>query len=122
METIFAQEIVVAKSIGLAGTVVLAVTLVGCGGSDARLKKLTVGIPRDSALRVTGLEKPERTDRYLVGGHFIEAMYFAKPGADSGKTPDRQMSPVVVVDGKLAAWGWKTWDSIAAANKIVVAK
>jgi hypothetical protein len=27
-----------------------------------------------------------------------------------------------VVDGKLLTWGWKGWDSIAAANKIVVAK
>jgi hypothetical protein len=112
----------VTRSMGLAGTVALAVALAGCGGSDARLRKLTVGIPRDSALRLIGAEKPERVDQYLVHGHYIEAMYFAKPGADSGKTPDRQMSPVVVVDGKLLTWGWKGWDSIAAANKIVVAK
>lgn len=99
----------------------LATALVAaCSRSDARLEKLRVGISKDSVQQVMGMEKPRRIDPYLVNGHYIEAMYFAKPGADSGSVADREMSPVVVIDGTLAAWGWKQWDSIATENKIVV--
>ena len=93
----------------------------GCKRSDPRLEKLTTGISRDSVLTVMGVEKPERVDPYLMGGHYIEALYYARPGVDSGKTPERELSPVVVIDGKLVAWGWDRWDSIAAANRIMVA-
>jgi hypothetical protein len=94
--------------------------LAGCGRSDARLEKLSVGINKDSVQQVMGMEKPRRIDPYLVNGHYIEAIYFAKAGAESDSIPDREMSPVVVIDGALVGWGWKQWDSIAAENKIVV--
>jgi len=101
----------------------LGTGLAGCAGSDKRLQRLKVGISKDSTLAVMGLEKPQRVDSYLSGGHYIEAMYYFPPGiSDSAGTPDRKLSPVIVIDGALAAWGWKQWDSIAAANKIVVAK
>jgi len=72
-------------------------------------------------LSIMGVEKAQRIDPYLVGGEYIEAMYFAKLGkADSASVVDRNMSPVVVVDGKLVGWGWKQWDSIAESKKIPV--
>ena len=78
---------------------------------DARLEQLSAGISKDSVLAVMGVDKPQRVDPFLVGGHYIEAMYFAFPGAtDSANLADRNMSPVIVQDGKLAAWGWKQWD------------
>ena len=89
--------------------------------SDARLGKLSAGISKDSVLAIMGVEKPQRVDPYLVNSRYIEAMYFPLPGAaDSASLTDRNMSPVIVVDGKLAAWGWQQWDSIAADNKIQV--
>jgi hypothetical protein len=97
----------------------LGAALAACS-SDPRLKKLTVGIPKDSALVVMGGEKPARASRYLADGHILEALYFNKPGAGSDSVPDRKRSPVILVDGVLIAWGWKQWDSIAVANKIVV--
>lgn len=110
-----------AKPLELAGILLLGAALAACG-SDARFEKLAAGIPKDSAMALMGVEKPVRIDPYLVGGHYVEALYYAKPGADSAKVPDRKLSPVVVVDGVLVAWGWKKWDSIATANKIVVEK
>jgi hypothetical protein len=105
-------------------TVVFALLLGGlvaaCKRSDPRFEKLTVGMPKDSALAVMGVEKPVRVDPYMVSGHYIEAMYFARSDADTGKVPDRELSPVIVIDGNLAAWGWERWDSIATANKIRV--
>jgi hypothetical protein len=95
----------------------------GCSRADARLEKLTAGIPKDSVIKIMGIEKPQRVDPYLTGGHYIEAMYFPLPGAtDSAGLTDRKMSPVVVIDGALAGWGWTQWDSIAGANHIPVAK
>ena len=97
--------------------------LSACSKSDTRLEKLSAGISKDSVLAIMGVEKPQRIDPYLVEGHYIETMYFPKRGpADSASVADRNMSPLVVVDGKLVAWGWKQWDSIAAAKKIPVTK
>lgn len=111
-----------ARPLALAALLLLGTALSACGPSDARLKKLAVGIARDSVLKVMVPQAPDRIDRFIVNSHAIEALYFAPQGADSGSTPDRQMSPVVLVDGLLLAWGWKQWDSLATANRIVVAK
>lgn len=96
--------------------------LSACGDkADARLENLSAGITKDSVLTIMGVDKAQRVDPYLVGGQYIEAMYFPKAGkADSASVATRNMSPVVVVDGKLVGWGWKQWDSIAATKKIVV--
>ena len=94
-----------------------------CSKKDARLEQLSAGISKDSVLAIMGGDKPQRVDPYLIGGHYIEAMYFAFPGAsDSADFADRNMTPVIVSDGKLAAWGWKQWDSVAAEYKIPVVK
>lgn len=111
-----------ARPLALVPVLLLGAALAGCGSSDARLKQLTVGITRDSVLKVMVPQNPDRIDRYLANSQSIEALYFARPGVDSGSTPDRQMSPVVLVDGLLMAWGWEQWDSVATANRIVVAK
>jgi hypothetical protein len=94
--------------------------LAACSSGDSRLKQLTMGISKDSALKVMGVEKPTRTDPYLTDGKFIELMYFAPPGA-ADSVPDREMSPLVAVNGLLVGWGWETVDSVAGATKIQVA-
>jgi hypothetical protein len=107
------------------GTPLVSLLLLSaCGSkSDARLERLSAGISKDSVLVIMGVEKAERVDPFLIGGHYIEAMFFPLPGeTDSASVQDRNMSPVIVVDGKLAGWGWKQWDSIAGANRIEVPK
>jgi hypothetical protein len=98
----------------------LAGALVACSSGDARLKQLTVGITKDSALKVMGSQTPTRTDPFLTDGKFIEVMYFA-PAGTADSLPDREMSPLVTVDGKLVGWGWESLDSVAVATKIPVA-
>jgi len=106
----------------LAAPLAVTVGLSACGTSDARLAKLTAGIPKDSAMKVMGGGKPQRIDSYLTGGHMIEGLYYRPPEAsETDSLPDRELSVVVVVDGKLLGWGWTAWDSVAGANKIVVA-
>lgn len=103
-------------------TSLLAVALAACGGAgDNRLGQLSEGISLDSTLKIMAVDSANRTDSYLTGGQFIQALYFASPdAADSADFADRGMSPVVLIDGKLVAWGWERWDSIAGAHKIQV--
>lgn len=98
------------------------VALSACTRKDARLELLSAGISKDSVIAVMGGDPPSKVAPYLVNGHYIETLYFTQPGAgtDSASLADRSLSPAVLVDGKLMGWGWKSWDSIAGANKIVV--
>lgn len=104
----------------LAALVLLALS--ACARKDARLEQLSAGISKDSVIAVMSGDQPHHVAPYLVSGHYIETLYFAKPGSgtDSASLADRNLSPAVLVDGKLAGWGWKMWDSIAGANKITV--
>jgi hypothetical protein len=96
--------------------------LAACKPRDVRVQRFTVGISKDSVSRLMEGEKPVRVDSYLTGGHFLEILYF-RPAeeSESAVLPDRKLFPVVVVDSKVQGWGWTAWDSVAAANKIVVA-
>jgi len=102
----------------LFGTVLATI---GCEGSDPRLKKLAVGMPKDSVVATMGA-KAKRVDPYLYNGRYIEAMYYPRPGKTDPNIEDRKMAPVVVINGKLAGWGWPYWDSVASSNHIPVQK
>jgi hypothetical protein len=104
----------------LPAALALAAALAACSSGDARFEQLTVGITKDSALKVMGSPPPTRTDPFLTDGKFIEVMYFA-PAGTADSLPDRKMSPLVTVDGRLVGWGWEALDSVAAATKIPVA-
>jgi hypothetical protein len=92
----------------------------GCSSEDSRLKKLTVGITKDSAIAAMG-SAPSENAPYLMNGKYIETLYYVRPGkTDSVSKTLRRTAPVVTVDGKVTGWGWKYWDSVAAANGIQV--
>ncbi len=108
-----------------AGAVVLAAvalaTAAGCERGDPRLANLSPGISKDSVLTVMG-GPPHRLDPYLSKGQYIEAMYYPRRAGSSGDDlQDRNMTPVVVINGNLAGWGWSWWDSTAADHRIEVA-
>lgn len=94
-----------------------AILLAACG--DARLRKLEVGISKDSTIRIMGA-KPDRAEGYLTGGKMIEALFYGKAGADSGQTPEAELTPVVIVDGQLSGWGREEWLKVAAEHKIQI--
>jgi hypothetical protein len=107
------------RSALVAGAVLSLLVVSACNKKDERLEKLSKGIGKDSVLAVMGVEKAQRVVPYLASGHYIEAMYFPKPGrTDSASVVLRNMSPVVVIDGKVIGWGWSTWDSVATNNAI----
>lgn len=105
---------------GLAGAAALLAT--GCERADPRLENLSTGISKDSVISAMEGDQPKRIDPYLIDGLYIEAMLYPKKGkTDSVSLTDRKMSPVVVINGKLAGWGWPFWDSVASSKNIPVA-
>ena len=106
----------------LLAALTLAVLAAGCTREDPRVKALGVGISKDSAFAVMELPSTERGEAYLMNGQYIEAFVVRKPGVEGPRDSlaRKQMTPVIVVDGKVTGWGWPHWDSVAGANKIVV--
>jgi len=102
----------------------LSVTLLlaSCRKEDPRVKNLTIGIPKDSALSVMGVLPTDHGHSYLLGGKYIEAFIVRREGVEgpSDSLSRGDFIPVVLVDGKLTGWGWQHWDSVAGANKIPV--
>jgi hypothetical protein len=102
------------------------ITLAGCG--DARIKKLTPGISRDSALKVINegaagdsLARVYKQETYLLNGQITNILFYNKDGvkqkADSTLAPEAQ-TPIVTVANKVTGWGWAHYDSVAKANNI----
>ena len=92
-----------------------SLAILGCSRDDARLKNLNAGISKDSAMAVLGVTTGERPATYLVKGKMIEAMMLRRKDAEGplDSLPHEKVTPVVIVDGKLAGWGWKFWDSVS---------
>lgn len=107
---------------------ILLALLAGCG--DANIEKLTVGIRRDSVLKILGQGSTAtdttpnvyREERYLQNGHMITMLLYTKTGKEEGvdTIPDRELTPVVLLDDALTGWGWTHHDSVARANNIVI--
>jgi hypothetical protein len=99
-----------------------------CACGDARLKKLSTGITRDSLLKIVGqgsatgdsLPHVYRAERYLLSGKMVDVLFYVptdqKSPADS--VAETSLTPIVLSDGKVSGWGWVYFDSLAKANNI----
>lgn len=106
----------------------VAVSLSAC--EDRNIRQLTVGIPRDSVMRILALQSTSadstpnvyREERYLHDGHWITVLMYSNTGAEEGvQTVDEaDLVPVVLLDDTLTGWGWEHHDSVARANNIVI--
>jgi hypothetical protein len=118
------------KSFGRSTLGVLAIlaTLPGCG--DRNIGKLTVGITRDSVLKILALGSTAtdstpnvyREERYLHDGHFITMLMYSSTGKKEGTEtiPEEELIPVVLRDDTLTGWGWEHYDSVANVNNITI--
>jgi hypothetical protein len=114
-------------------SIVPAVTLAllaGCG--DANIRKLSVGIPRDSVLKILALGSTSRDstpnvyreERYLHDGQWITMLLYSNTGLKEtlggDSVPEADLIPVVLRNDTLTGWGWEHHDSVAVANNIVI--
>ena len=107
---------------------IAALAAAACG--DARLDKLSTGIPRDSALKVINdgassdsLARVYKQETYLLNGKMTNVLFYNSDGirqATDSTLPAEKQTPIVIVDGKVAGWGWTYYDSVAKANNIPV--
>lgn len=116
-----------------AGTVAAVVALTACG--DARIGNLTAGISRDSVLKILAqggdatdsLPHVYREDRYLAHGRSVDVLFYTTtnlkaPAAaatgqvpEAGPVPEKSLTPIVLQDDRVVAWGWSSYDSAAKA-------
>ena len=114
---------------GLACTVVLT----ACG--DKRLRKLHVGMPKDSVVTelaqglrpgsgVDSLPNVYLTEQYVLDGKNYDVWYYTPNNEKAGKdsVPFKKLTPLVLVNFRLAGSGWSYWDSVSRANKIPLRK
>ena len=100
-----------------AAVVSAIVVLSACG--DRRLGKLTEGIARDSVAVVMGTDAPYREQQFLTEGKLWEVLLYTRDNATpTDSVAWRELSPVVIADGKVTGWGWDYWEDQAEALKI----
>ncbi|HZI30597.1 MAG TPA: hypothetical protein VFD64_20710 [Gemmatimonadaceae bacterium] len=113
------------------GFIVLTAALAALTGcEDKNIRNLTVGIPRDSVIKVLAQGSPAtdstpnvyREERYLNAGHFITMLMYSSTGKKEAEQtiPEEELIPVVLVNDTLTGWGWEHHDSVATANNIVI--
>lgn len=99
-----------------------SLAIMGCTKDDPRLKNLSAGISKDSALAVLGGGQGERPESYLVKGEMIEALMVRREGVEGplDSLPKTDYNPIVIVNGKLAGWGWTYFDSVSKEIGVTV--
>jgi hypothetical protein len=104
-----------------------------CG--DSRLDKLSTGISRDSVLAIINdgasgdsLARVYRQETYLLPNErgnstLANVLFYNKSGvkeADDSTLSREATTPIVLLSGNVAGWGWTYYDSLAKANNIPV--
>lgn len=116
--------------------IVAAVGMPACASGAAlqqqnriRLGGLQVGMGRAGVLEHMGyatartdfrvVKNPYHIDTYTVPGHRIEVLWYVTETKQEGDgiAPD-EVTPVVLVDGRLAGWGWPFWRQLVQTHGI----
>jgi len=111
--------------------ILLALTVLsGCSGlseiradNRERLNGLAAGMSKQEVLDTMGTEttraqnsvitNPYRSEMHHGDGHVFEVLfYYTDIQKQDGAITDNELTPLVIVDGKLDGWGWSHWDSV----------
>ena len=98
---------------------------------DKRIRELDVGISKDSVIKVIGQGAPAgdsipniyRHNGYFVDGKMFDVYLFDAQNRKAWLDPmvtDKELTPVVVVDGKLEGTGWGYMDEVSKKYGIVI--
>ena len=93
---------------------------------DKHLRDLDAGISRDSAISILAdgvkpnvdtIQNVYRHNRYFVQGKEFDIFLFDAQNRKFWSDPmvtDKELTPVVVVDGKVDGWGWGHMDDVTS--------
>jgi hypothetical protein len=112
---------------------VAAVALIALSAcQDSRIRALDEGMSRDSVIsiladnvapKVDTIQNVYKHNRYLVDGKEFDIYFFDGQNRHLWSDPeveDKELTPVVVVNGKLEGWGWDHMDDVTSKYRIVV--
>lgn len=115
------------------GALVAALLIVGVAAcQDARLRSLESGMAKDSALKVLAEGKPMVADtipniyrhtRYFMDAKEIDIYMFDAKNRKMWEDPDvtnDELTPVVMIDGKVDGWGWDHMEDVTSKYRIVL--
>lgn len=125
---------------------VIFLIIVGCGPhmyelhqsfraeNRANLNRLELGMTKDDVFKVMGnyikevkdlynnrdvFTNPYRTSVFEVKSEKIEILYYHTDVKDlDGAVSDDELTPLVLIDGKLTGWGWDYWNDTALKLEI----
>jgi Protein of unknown function (DUF3192). len=118
--------------------VLIGLLLAGCVSLDAiraenrqRLMNLSTGMTKSEVLAVMEtkiltsengqINNPYRTEMYRSQGHTFELLlYYTDKKRADGAITDDELTPLVIMDGKLDGWGWSYWDGLVQKYELRV--
>jgi hypothetical protein len=114
----------------LARALLIAVIASLAACEDSRIRALDEGIPRDSALKILDAVPPPndpeikvyRHNEYYIDNRLYEVWYFDPEGRREVDeiVPESKLTPIVIVEGKVAGWGRNFLRKLADEKKIPV--
>ena len=99
--------------------------------TDSRVRELTLGISKDSVLKIIGEGAPAgdslpnvyKRVQYFVDSKFFDIFLFDPQNRKVWKEPnvlDKELTPIVVVQDKLEGTGWGYADELATKYKFQI--
>jgi hypothetical protein len=116
------------RPLRLAGGAAAVLLLLGC--EDRRLRQLDIGISRDSMVTIVSGGVPARLDTipniYKRLSYFVDTKQFDIYLFDSDDrkawtdplVEDKELTPIVLIDGRVAGWGWDYMDELTEQYRI----
>lgn len=115
-------------------TILLLIFMTGCQSINAvrsqnreRLMNLSPGMTKNQVLSIMGvnnvwatkINNPYRTEFYRKNGHTFEVLlYYTDLKSLDGAITDDELTPIIILDGKLDGWGWTYWESLIQKYEI----
>ena len=110
---------------------VMSLSLIGCSSTDSissqnrqNMTGLYTGMPRQNVLASMGtntirsadgrlINNPYRTEIYRSPRHEFELLlYFTAENRRGDGITNDDLTPLVIMDGKLDGWGWSYWNTL----------
>ena len=118
------------RRVALLATAALTVLFVSAC-SDSRVRELTLGISKDSVLKVIGQGAPAgdslpnvyRRIQYFVDSKFFDIFLFDPKNRKVWEDPtvlDKELTPIVVIQDKLEGTGWGYADELTGKYKMQI--